>query len=281
MTGMGDIRTRSPGFVRAVFACTLGGRSRALSKGTASRGFPRRRAMARVVVGSQTAGKTTRDDRSKSGGGRGMADEKEGTNCRKGGMAMRQALQMYLVLIGIAVLQTAYYMPRLPDPVASHFGGSGMADDWMSKDAFVGLFLGMFVVVAASLLLSVFIMGKVPDRWINLPHKSYWLAPERRDQTFADLTRGMTWFGVATMLFLMGLYHLAFEANLREPARLSGGFWILFAVFMAFTVVWWARLWLGYLRVPRQGGSGPRASAERQSAVTTGVGGEETTSRSS
>lgn len=52
----------------------------------------------------------------------------------------------YWILLGIvllAVIQSVYYYPKVPDIVASHFGPGGHPNGWMTKPIFFVTYLGM------------------------------------------------------------------------------------------------------------------------------------------
>src|SRR5258708_39905629 len=72
----------------------------------------------------------------------------------------------------------------LPEQVASHFASGGAANGWMSREAYV------LIVLAMATLLPLFIvamMARLPrmnPRRIRLPHRDYWLPPERRGAAF-------------------------------------------------------------------------------------------------
>ena len=138
-----------------------------------------------------------------------------------------------------AVAQSVLSFQQLPDRLASHFGASGAANGWMSKPAF-------FMVYAAMIALAAFagffpphsIRKKSPAR-INLPNKEYWLAPERREQTFAFFARYFAWYACVLLLVLVLAMGLAIQANFTSPPRMPASS-ILTVVFgfVVFNLLW-------------------------------------------
>jgi len=52
-----------------------------------------------------------------------------------------------LAMIVAVVLITLYFYPSLPDPMPSHYGFDGKADNFSAKDAFIMIYVGMCVGV--------------------------------------------------------------------------------------------------------------------------------------
>jgi uncharacterized membrane protein len=156
---------------------------------------------------------------------------------------MRISRLLILLLIALAFLQVNHYAPLLPERVASHFDAAGRADGWSAKGDFLAMNL-IFVVGMALLFLGVTVLiNRVPNDWINLPNKDYWLAPERRALTLNAISGQMEWLAAATVALLIGLTQLTIEANLASAAALPGyAFWLFFGGYMAFMVVWLVRL---------------------------------------
>jgi len=156
---------------------------------------------------------------------------------------------VFYLLLALAVLQVLVYYPMLPETVASHFDGSGRADGWSSKSTF-------FTIDAAVIALTALIflgLSKIrwPDRWVSLPHKDYWLAPERRERTFRELQRQMLVFGCATMVVLLVVMQWTIEANLDGSQTLPAApMWWLMGGYLLFTAVWTTRLVVRLRRVP-------------------------------
>ena len=130
-----------------------------------------------------------------------------------------------------------YYYPLLPDHVASHFGASGRSDAWSSKDMFVKIYL--FAVAFVAILFSGigFVLRRTPSNLINLPNKDYWLSPERRDGTIGLLSRQFLWFGSATLLLMLDIFHQAFMVHLGRSRGLEHPV-VSLVIYVAFTAIW-------------------------------------------
>jgi serine/threonine-protein kinase len=114
------------------------------------------------------------------------------------------------ILVALVVVQIAWYWPRLPATVASHFDGSGRPNGWLSKEMFLAVYVGIVALLAVVFSAVRFI----PTSLWNLPNRDYWLAPERRAATVARFSEEMLWFANATLALVLLTFELAFRANL-------------------------------------------------------------------
>ena len=141
-----------------------------------------------------------------------------------------------LALAAVFVLRTGSAMP---DPVASHFGPSGAANGYMSRGFYVHAMLGFAVLLP--LLLS-WLVGRVlrlPNARINIPHRDYWLAPERRAESVGRLQRHMQFFGTVLAAFICYVHWQVVRANAHSPAQLDNmRFAAGLAAFLATLIVW-------------------------------------------
>jgi uncharacterized membrane protein len=153
-------------------------------------------------------------------------------------------LFLYLVGLVLTIGQVLYFYPRLPEKIASHFGPGGEANGWMSKDSFMVTY-GILLLGTAGMLGGIgLVLGKIPTDLINLPNKEYWLAPERRTATLATIQEQMSWFGAATMVLLIVVMQLVFEANLIPEPHLDNRVWFLLGAYLVYTAIWslgWTR----------------------------------------
>lgn len=151
------------------------------------------------------------------------------------------AILQTILLAAIVVLVWSYY-PYLPQRVASHFGGSGVANGWMSKSGFAAFSI-VFPIALATLLFgiqaSMSLLGRMPGSMVNVPNKWYWLAPERKEETIAFLadqtSRFMLATGVATTGLMGAVTFLVMRANLEPEPRLTG-FWPVLVAYLIIVV---------------------------------------------
>lgn len=142
---------------------------------------------------------------------------------------------------------------ELPPVVASHFDGSGAANGFMSRDFYTWFMLAFVVGLPLLLAYLPAFAFRRPAARINLPNATYWLAPERRQETIDFICRHLARFGILLVLLLCYSHWLVIEANLQVPPKLSsprfnGGL----LLFVTLSLVWAGILLGRFFRVPRE-----------------------------
>ncbi len=135
---------------------------------------------------------------------------------------MKRVFQAAFLLLALcAVGQGLWQYSRLPARVMSHFDAAGRANGWMSRDTFLGWQIGTLVFIAALFEGLVLLQARLPREFINLPHRDYWLAPQRRESTDAWISSLVLLPGCWLMLFFMALFYQVYRVNLEGPGRLT------------------------------------------------------------
>lgn len=151
--------------------------------------------------------------------------------------ATRIANGLFFAIVLMAIVQCVSEFPLLPDRVASHFGLSGMPNGWMTKSQFFTVYAVMLLPALAVEFWVARRIAKTPGARINLPNKEFWLAHERREETFAYFESFFAWYGCALLLLLVYVMGLAMRANLDSSPRLPTGPTVMaITAFLAFNV---------------------------------------------
>jgi uncharacterized membrane protein len=142
----------------------------------------------------------------------------------------------YVVFFGYVISSYS----ELPARVASHFDIEGRPNGWMSRDLCAGFSVGLALLLPGIIISMMAGAGKIPVSFINLPHRDYWLAPERRQAALAILLRYALWLSCMNVLFVTGLHWLIVQANIPGVAsHFSGlGIALVAGLFLAGTGLW-------------------------------------------
>ena len=162
---------------------------------------------------------------------------------------MRIAVLAYVVAVALLVWHGWSQLPDLPEQVASHFDASGRPDAWSSRDDYARttwLLNGFLIVLFAGLAAG---LNRLPAGLINIPNRSWWLAPQRADTTRAEIAAWVLGLGAWMFLFLLFLEDRIVRVNRGEMAT-TEHLWPGLGVFLAGTAVWTALLLRRYLRRP-------------------------------
>lgn len=158
------------------------------------------------------------------------------------------ALAVAMAALLACLIATA---PRLPERVASHFNGAGAADGWMSRTVYLWTMGGTATGVALLMLAVGWGTRYLPTSVVNLPHRDYWLAAERREATYAAFACFGLWMAALQALLVLGVHLLVVQANELQPPKLSPTVWWLLGGFLAATLVLIASLFRRFGKPPK------------------------------
>jgi uncharacterized membrane protein len=129
----------------------------------------------------------------------------------------------------------------LPERVATHFGANGAPNGWMTRAGHVRFTVLMGIGSSAFVVAVFALIGWMGDAVVNVPHKDYWLVPERRQATSEFIQRQGIVFALLMLGFIAAVHHSILVANerspvslaLREAAWLGGGFLVASLLWVA------------------------------------------------
>jgi len=129
--------------------------------------------------------------------------------------------------VGLLMLLQASFLASLfasaallPERVATHFNGAGQPDGWMTRTTHL-MFMGIFGLIFPLFLIGICWGTRfLPVGLVNIPHREYWLASERKAESTAYLAWHAVWFGCLAECFVIGLHWLVVFSNQRQPVQL-------------------------------------------------------------
>jgi uncharacterized membrane protein len=162
----------------------------------------------------------------------------------------RLGLLILFLIIAFNIGMSGYYYDVLPGRVASRFNFEGEPIAWMPKATFVIFNVVLLLAMPLFLLSLSWLSMKLPNSMINLPHRDYWLAPERKRQTAASFFVLMLWLTVAVELFLTAIVGLVYRANMGHPNLMRETPFYFLGGFLAVMIVWVLCFYMKFKRIP-------------------------------
>lgn len=128
---------------------------------------------------------------------------------------------LYGIIFLVAAFQMQHYGAVLPDSMAIRFDLAGDPNGWMSRKAFTIYYMIFLPAMTGTFALASFFIGKLPDSKINIPHKAYWLAPERREKSIRSLRRVIDLMGVVIGFYIVLLMQVIIFINVKGSPHLG------------------------------------------------------------
>ena len=151
-----------------------------------------------------------------------------------------------LAAVVVGIIRPIMVWDDLPPILATHFQADGTPDGMSARFEFFvsyGLIMGL---VLLSLIGSVVLMDRIPVKYLNLPHKDYWLKSGRLPEARAKMSLAMWWMSAATMLLSTATLELVLRSNLTRTPLEGGLMWTVMGAYSLFTLVWVGKLLLGF-----------------------------------
>ncbi len=152
------------------------------------------------------------------------------------------------IFFGLLILATGVqlicFCPQLPERLASRFDGHGKAIEWCSKASFLRSNLVVFLLVVLLFPVLWIILPWIPASMINVPHKDFWLAPERYAYGLTLVRDFLLCMGCLTLMCVAAFMHVTMRANLTAQPNLGYAPWIIVGLYLSLvlgSVAWFFR----------------------------------------
>ncbi len=152
---------------------------------------------------------------------------------------MRRARLFLLGLVLVSLVEAARQWNSAPGRVPSHFDAAGRPNAWSSRDEFFFLQVGVTLGIAALFIGLPWLLRSTPASLINLPNKSYWLAPERREESLRYLNAHGKRLACLIVMMMLGMHYVILKANHMQPPTLPLSTFSPILVGFCVALVWW------------------------------------------
>ena len=126
-----------------------------------------------------------------------------------------------LVVAAIAIIVGT--ASSLPETVATHFGGGGRANGFLTRAGYQLFYCGLIVVMTLVVYVATAWLPARHPTLVNLPNRAYWLDPARREAALAAIRAFGVALAVAMLTLFVAIHLLILEAHQRTPATLAEG----------------------------------------------------------
>ncbi len=152
-------------------------------------------------------------------------------------------LYAYIFLAAAGVAHSIFYLPAMPNPMASHFDLQGAPDAWVSPAVFFAGTGVVFILITLVFVVVPLAGRGLADRLKSPLNKGHKQEPNRRDVLLELMVSRMVWAGNFTLVFLTFILHQVFLANMTPAPKIDGlAVWTAVAVYFLFLVLWAAGL---------------------------------------
>jgi hypothetical protein len=143
------------------------------------------------------------------------------------------------VLGGAALVFVTMTSAGLPEFPAAHFGAGGIPNAFMTRKGYVAFMVVFVTVVPVLVALLPVLVGRRWPNSLNIPNRDYWLAPERRPDTFEAVESRTMLLAGAMIIFICYVHWLVLQANAATPPRLDETqFMVGLGIFALFIIGW-------------------------------------------
>ncbi|MEP7182097.1 MAG: DUF1648 domain-containing protein [Betaproteobacteria bacterium] len=142
----------------------------------------------------------------------------------------RISFAVFVLLLIAAAAFIVTTSAELPDRVASHFGGGGRANGWMTREFYIWFMLGFGVLLPLVIVASMTLMPGLINRSVDLSQRGRRDQIVRRDVAIASIADVAPWIGAVICGFIAGLHYAILDANASNPPRLSADLFIALMV---------------------------------------------------
>ena len=152
-------------------------------------------------------------------------------------MMKSKYLIIFVLLYILSVFQTIYYYLILQNIIPFHYNVFGIADSWGTKHYFSLIVFIVFTFIFSLFLLISNTLHRIPDNFINLPNKDFWLSIENKDSTIEYIKNKLLEFGCVFLLFNIIIFEIIYQSDMLYLNKLLINPLYIVIILMIYTII--------------------------------------------
>lgn len=136
-------------------------------------------------------------------------------------MRAKLPLLFFLFTVLVFVGSLLCSVPLLPERMATHFGASGRANGWMTRDQHLLFITGLAFFETATIVGICHAVRLLPSDLLNVPNAAHWRKPENFSRACRIIGRWSFLCAGLSLLWTAALNGLLVEANRQTPPHLA------------------------------------------------------------
>jgi hypothetical protein len=135
--------------------------------------------------------------------------------------ATRLTATLFLLTLAACLVELFWAYNQLPERVHAHF------PSWLHFGAegprwiFVAVSGAIPVLIALAVLLSIRLVKRQPEKFVQIPNRDYWMSPARREQTLGMIVSRIYLLGAVKFVADAIFIYAAVRANLAGTSELN------------------------------------------------------------
>jgi hypothetical protein len=148
--------------------------------------------------------------------------------------ATRLTATLFFLTFAVCVAELFWAYNQLPERVHAHFPSWLHIGAEGPKWIFVTISGAIPLVIAIAALISIRLVKRQSEKFVQIPNRDYWMSPIRREQTLDLIASRIYLLGAVKFVADAIFIYAAVRANLAETSELNAG--LLFFLAAGFIV---------------------------------------------
>jgi hypothetical protein len=148
--------------------------------------------------------------------------------------AIRLTASLFFLTFAACVAELFWAYNQLPERVHAHFPSWLHIGAEGPKWIFVAISGAFPVLIAIAALISIRLVKRQPEKFVQIPNRDYWMSPIRREQTLDLIASRIYLLGAVKFVADAIFIYAALRANLIGTSELNAG--LLFFLAAGFIV---------------------------------------------